>query len=168
MDNQIIATVLAATERKRIVGRIRFQKVFYLLEQLGLDSGLKFSYHHYGPYSEELSKSVQSACVVDKILKEQVDYTVYGNPFSTYILENGTEQTITAKIPPEKMARSLAEMLKLSSVQIELAATIHWIATKENFQDWRSELVARKAGKATDANVSRALCLLDKLGLSVS
>lgn len=166
MDSQLIQSVLAATDKKRIVGRIRLQKIFYLMEQLGLESGLKFSYHHYGPYSEELSKSVQSACIVDKLIEEKVGYTQYGNPFSTYSLLNETEKKCVGKIPKDEATKFLEKMLQRTSVEIEIAATIHWIFQKENLDDWRSELEARKASKANEANINAAIRLLDELGLA--
>ena len=41
-----------------IVGKIRLQKVVYLLDQMGLNSGFSYQYFHYGPYSEDLAERV--------------------------------------------------------------------------------------------------------------
>ncbi|KAB2919086.1 MAG: hypothetical protein F9K30_17655, partial [Dechloromonas sp.] len=53
-----------------IVGRVRIQKVFYLLNQLGLEGDFRFSYHHYGPYSEDLSQAIDRARYLDQSIKE--------------------------------------------------------------------------------------------------
>ena len=58
-DN-LIAEVLAAAGGE-IVGRIRLQKIFYLLDQMGMASGLVFHYHHYGPYSLHLDNALDPA-----------------------------------------------------------------------------------------------------------
>ena len=42
----------------QITGKVRFQKIVYLLDQLGFESGFDFEYHHYGPYSEGLSDTL--------------------------------------------------------------------------------------------------------------
>ena len=41
-----------------LVGRTRFQKTAYFLEAAGVGYGFDFSYHYYGPYSEELAVAV--------------------------------------------------------------------------------------------------------------
>src|ERR1017187_3825518 len=38
----------------RLIGKTRLQKTTYFLEALDAGFGFEFSYHHYGPYSEEL------------------------------------------------------------------------------------------------------------------
>jgi uncharacterized protein len=43
----------------QVPGRVRLQKIVYLLDQIGLESGFTFEYHHYGPYSEGLAEQVE-------------------------------------------------------------------------------------------------------------
>ena len=43
----------------QVPGRVRLQKIVYLLDQIGLESGFTFEYHHYGPYSEALAEQVE-------------------------------------------------------------------------------------------------------------
>ena len=50
-----------------IVGKIRLQKMVYLLDQMGLNSGYPFEYHHYGPYSESLAQQVEDDVFFDHI-----------------------------------------------------------------------------------------------------
>jgi uncharacterized protein YwgA len=58
-QEMLVKAVFQAADGE-IVGRIRIQKIFYLLEQLGMGGGIWFSYHHYGPYSEELSLAMST------------------------------------------------------------------------------------------------------------
>ena len=50
-----------------VVGKVRLQKLVYLLEQLGLISGYSFEYRHYGPYSEELADQVEDDVVFGRL-----------------------------------------------------------------------------------------------------
>lgn len=56
---KIVSSVVAAAGGK-LVGRVRLQKIIYLLDQLGLNSPYSYQYYHYGPYSEELSNPLSS------------------------------------------------------------------------------------------------------------
>jgi len=66
----------------------------------------------------------------------------------------------------EEIKEYISRMKQTSSVEIELAATIHWLRKKEKVGDWRSEIKARKASKAQDAAISKAEELLRGLGLA--
>jgi uncharacterized protein YwgA len=46
--------------RRRAPGKKTLQKIVYLLERKGVDLGLDYSIHYYGPYSSELDSSVYS------------------------------------------------------------------------------------------------------------
>ena len=50
-----------------IVGKVRLQKIVYLLDQMGMNSGYSYEYHHYGPYSAELADSVDEDVVFRQI-----------------------------------------------------------------------------------------------------
>lgn len=53
-----IPGLVAAVPGGELVGKVRLQKTVYLLDQLGLNSGFSYEYHHYGRYSEELAEQV--------------------------------------------------------------------------------------------------------------
>lgn len=57
-------------------------------------------------------------------------------------------------------------MKAITTVILELAATINWIRTRERVADWRSEVRVRKPLKATEPNLRRAQALLDDLQLA--
>jgi uncharacterized protein len=164
MTEAKISHVLAAANGE-VVGRVRLQKIIYLLEQLGLGSDFKFSYHHYGPYSEQLSVATQREEVLEKTISEEMSQSSYGGTYSVF-------KRVESKLPARvgeidfERARELTTVMKSSdSVVLELAATIHWLKEKERIAEWRVELKSRKPGKASDQNVTRALELLGNLGL---
>ncbi|MEF2553207.1 hypothetical protein VQ042_17900 [Aurantimonas sp. A2-1-M11] len=161
----VAQTVTAANGE--IVGRVRMQKVFYLLEQLGLGSGLSFSYHHYGPYSRALDEAIDASKAFDGLKEEMRNRVSDGAPFSVFIAQqkaNSADGKI-GNISAGDAAVLLERMKAASSTVIELAATIHWLATKECVPDWRSELRRRKGVKTEGGRTEQAIALLDQLGL---
>jgi len=150
-----------------IVGRIRIQKVFYLLNQLGLKGDFRFSYHHYGPYSEDLSQAIDRAHYLDKSIKEIEKDTTDGRA-SYSIFELAKNEDAPAKVGALELEAAqglIATMKSATSVVIELAATIHWLREKEKVGNWRAELKRRKPSKADDATIDKALTLLKQLDL---
>jgi uncharacterized protein len=165
---ELVKKVLQAADGE-IVGRIRLQKIFYLLEQFGLNSGFRFSYYHYGPYSEELSGSVMRAEYLDKFIDEKEAFTSFGAPYSVYtLLTNEPPPKNVGNLPFEKTRRLVAAMKSETSVVLELTATIHWLKEKELAADWKSELRTRKPTKATPDRIDRAERLLGYLRAEVS
>lgn len=152
-----------------IVGRIRLQKIAYLLQQKGKGSDLFFTYYHYGPYSRELAASLDRGVAFDEIEERELE-TGYGTTYSAFRWKKRVRKPADS-VGTLSMteARACVDMLKKqSSVILELAATIHWLACKEEVGDWRNELKARKALKATDQNIKRARRVLHDMGLAMS
>lgn len=166
MESRLIQEVFKAS-KGQIVGRIRLQKIFYLLERLGLNSGLRFSYHHYGPYSEELTQRLFVAEILDKVISEDEVVSNAGATYSIFNLKLEPDAPLNqvGGIPFEKALSAVRTMKEPTSVVIELAATIDWLKIKEECADWRVELKIRKPTKATDANIRLASTLLTDIGL---
>lgn len=163
---ELISLVMDAADGE-VVGKIRMQKIFYLLEQLGLNADLPFSYHHYGPYSEDLARSLDYAEVVDNALREEPRHTASGSTFIAYLLQKPAPLSEKIGNMQKQVAKNyITEMKKETSVVIELSATIHWLKNKEKITDWQTELKRRKTSKAEPALVSRAEALLEKLSLN--
>jgi uncharacterized protein YwgA len=167
---KLIGGVVAAGEGE-IIGRIRLQKIFYLLEQSGLASGLSFHYHHYGPYSRDLDFAIGRAEAFEG-LKEEIKYRkVDGIPFSVFRLAPGTKIDAAVplgSIPPERARTLIRAMKQRSSTVLELAATIHWLINREKVTNWKAELVRRKGIKTEKGRTEEALALLDEIGLPVT
>ncbi|MFZ5836261.1 MAG: hypothetical protein ACOY2B_12895 [Pseudomonadota bacterium] len=165
-SEKLVHTVLQAAEGE-IIGRIRLQKIFYLLEQLGLGGGFRFSYHNFGPYSEDLTHALLLARILEKTIKEEK--VSNGSGFYSIYSVVKKDLSLPKKIGSlraEEIKEYISRMKQTSSVEIELAATIHWLRKKEKVGDWRSEIKARKASKAQDAAISKAEELLRGLGLA--
>lgn len=69
-----------------IKGRKRFQKVVYLLQQIGLPYTEKFRYYHYGPYSSELQAEIDNL-----VNYELVDECYTGETYVYKATEKGAD-----------------------------------------------------------------------------
>lgn len=165
LDDLVVGAV--ALSGGELVGRIRLQKVIYLLDQLGMNSGASFEYHHYGPYSEAVSDAVIDAKFWGHI-KETVSFRLTdGAPYSSFSTE--TESPTTLGDMSVENARSLLiKFAGSTSTVLELAATVHWLAFVEKVPDWRAEIEVRKAGKTSNGRLEKALTLLRQIRLAPS
>ena len=160
-----IAQVVQAASGK-LVGRIRIQKMIYLLQQLGAGTDFKFSYHHYGPYSEEVAMAIQRAIFIEKSIEETEISSSYGGFYSEFKLVKPPSANSVGDLKKSDAQRAIPLMTTETSVVLELAATIHWLKHKEKVPRWEEEVVLRKPGKASGENISRAINVLSKLGLA--
>ena len=151
----------------RIVGRTRLQKMVYLLEQKGLESGATFYYYNFGPFSDDVADSVIDAKIKGEI-KEKVDYRISDwSPYSVFSTDKESgEVDKLGRLPSEAVRGIVGKLLNVTSTVLELAATIHWIVFVENVADWRAELVRRKGAKAQDGKIESAVALLGELNLA--
>jgi uncharacterized protein YwgA len=163
---ELIASVVASAGGE-IVGRVRLQKVIYLLDQLGLNSGFSYSYHHYGPYSADLVDAVDGAKAFRFIDEQTRHRRSDGVPFSVFLRgpNAGQLKADRSDLAKPDFARALGKMEAQSATVLELAATIHWLRTKESVPDWTSELVRRKGVKTEGGRMEEAVELLRQLGL---
>jgi uncharacterized protein YwgA len=158
---ETVAAVLNAANGT-LIGRVRLQKIFYLLDQLGLRSGFDYEYYHYGPYSADLSTAVADARAFHKIDEETGSRVSDGVIYSIYKLRPDTEISSGAygKLG-EKRAKQLVGLLKDEDATVlELAATIHWLKHKEKITKWDEELRRRKGAKVQSGRANKAKKLL--------
>ena len=131
----------------QIVGRTKLQKIAYLLEIAGEGDNFHFEYHHYGPYSEDLTRAASIATMMGDI-DEQPKVANWGGSYSIYKTstssqENGIRQCL---------ARTAAEA---NAVVLELAATATFFAVNGKSDPWK-ETEARKPDKAADGRLDEA------------
>jgi uncharacterized protein len=165
IDQLVVSAV--ALSGGELVGRIRLQKVIYLLDKLGMNSGAPFEYHHYGPYSEAISDAVTDAKFWGQLF-ETVNFRVTdGAPYSSFKTQPETaEPAQLGGLNAEDAKKYLAKFTGCTSTVLELAATVHWLAFVEQVSDWRAEIEVRKAGKTNNGRLEKALDLLKDLNLA--
>jgi uncharacterized protein len=149
----------------KVVGKTRLQKVAYLLCAKDLwPTELTFSYHYYGPFSHELSYGVDDAVALNLVSTEERR----GSHKEPYVIFS--VQPTTPDFPEnkhrEEVQKVLATLSKYSAVELELAATAHFLSDVERVEDCWSEVHARKGDKATPQREANAKRLLEELHLA--
>ncbi|HWA22160.1 MAG TPA: hypothetical protein VG735_07190 [Caulobacterales bacterium] len=130
-----------------LVGKTRLQKTVALLELTGLGSGFSFSYHLYGPYSEELSAAVERGVLLG-LIEEKEQQANWGGRYSVF-----TSHSRTVDISPKQTLIELCN--DANAVALELAVTAAFVAEGGEDDAWLrvSEL---KPEKAKPENVRKA------------
>lgn len=142
----------------KIVGKTRLQKSVYILELAGVGFDFPFSYHYYGPYSEDLSWASKDA-VVDGAIREQEDQARWGGSYSVF-------STTRIDAPRDEISRIRAKLLAITvgadAIALELAATAA-LLKEEGHADFWAETKRRKSLKATPIALKEAQTLWEKL-----
>ncbi len=146
---------LIADAGGEIIGKTRLQKVAYILEAAGLGCGFKFAYHHYGPFSEDLSNSSDFAAMIGLVIEES-QIASWGGRYSIFKTSIAKSDQVDQREP------LLNLMVKANAVQLELAATAVFIASTDEEDVW-SKVSVLKSDKSTDLNLNAAKELCQKL-----
>ena len=162
--DSLVADVIAAAGGE-IVGRIRLQKILYLLEQQGLNAKGAFRYHHYGPYSRVLDDALDRAKAL-KGVTEDVGFRKDGAAYSIFRVSERQVPNKIGGIETDTVRRLISLMKPYAATVLEIAATIHWLVNVEKIADWREELASRKGVKAEGGRTQLALTLLAHLRLA--
>jgi uncharacterized protein YwgA len=164
MTIDIPSLVVAAG--RQVPGRVRLQKLVYLLDQIGLESGFTFEYHHYGPYSEALAEQVEDDQIFGKLQVEPRRRVTDGVPYVVFhASQPGDGERLETRPSADRIIKALPKLMKASATVLELAATMHWLSAVEGRADWREELGRRKGVKTEGGRDQKALDLLHSLGL---
>ena len=159
---ELVAGIIASAPRHMLVGRIRLQKIAYLLKQLGAPIPFQFGYYHYGPYASEMEKAAYDAkergLINEKIRARKSD----GAQYSIFMASDDTEKV---KKLPSEYADRVAMLAEIDPVILELAATAHWLSEVERVGDWEKEIRLRKTWKVDNGRLDEARKLLKELGL---
>jgi uncharacterized protein YwgA len=152
-DSEKVQGIIADAGGK-IVGRTRLQKIAYLLEVAGVGDDFHFDYHHYGPYSEDLTRAASLAHQAEKICEEEKT-TNWGGFYSIYTTEPSAENN-------EIRQRLAKTAEKADAVVLELAATAAYFAKDGKSDPWE-ETKMRKPDKAERGRLAEAKKLYGEL-----
>ena len=167
MEREQVVLLLLKAAGGRLDGRVRFQKTAYLLDRLGLESGFRYEYGNFGPFSRELNNAVEDAKAFG-LLKEEIGRRkVDGAHFSIFKLttdhlELPSKMGDLTKVMLESYLQTFAET---HITVLELAALANWLSEEEERSDWKETLRCRKGPKVEGGKLGRALDLLRELGL---
>lgn len=144
----VSAIVASAGE---IVGRTRLQKTATLLELTGVGFDFPFSYHLYGPYSDELVVATDRAVALG-YMREEERRAAWGGRYTVFSAPARTSSGNAARDKLIELARVA------DSIVLELAVTAAFLASEGEADPWR-ELEERKPEKITRARLSQAKAL---------
>lgn len=164
----VAAKLVSLAPGERLIGRVRLQKIAYLLNALGLETGLSFSYYHYGPFSRDLDQGTDDAKSFGWIDEERENRLSDGASYSVFILKPKAADAPDLDLGEmgEAGARALVEKFAgVSATILELAATAHWLSEVEKVDNWREEIALRKGVKTQSGRLEQAEALLRECGL---
>lgn len=166
MEREYVVAGVVAAAGGRLTGRVRLQKVVYLLDRLGLNSGFTYEYHHFGPFSRELDGATADAQAFLGLSEEFAHRSIDGARYSVFSYSGVVDENVFGSVGRERACSLMGTFAATNVTVLELAATIDWLWREERLADWRTELVKRKGQKVRNGKFERALELLGSLGLN--
>lgn len=166
LEREHIVTSVVALASKHVTGRVRLQKSFYFLDQLGFESGFDYEYYHYGPYSRELDLATVDAKAFN-LLEERFGFRKSdGARYSIFVAKEEPNASAFFALDKQKVSSLMKIFVETNVTVLELAATIDWLWRFEKIRDWRTEIKKRKTRKAKDERLADAVQLLNSLNLA--
>lgn len=167
VSERLVQSVIAAAGSS-VTGRTRLQKLVFLLDQLGLKSGFEFAYHHYGPYSSDLTNAVDFSKAFG-LIEEEFEYRKSdGARYSKFTVKSLPNNNSKAEFFERDHVKNAINLMNdANATVLELAGTIYWLKFKENCQEWKKEIVRRKGQKTEEGRLQKALDLLAAINLSI-
>lgn len=167
MEREVIVAAMLKAAGGQMVGRVRLQKVAYLLDRLGMESGFRFDYHRYGPFSRDLDNAIADAEAFGLVQEEFGRRKVDGARYSIFrlITDDFEYPEKIGQLSEAALERYLKTFAETNVTVLELAATANWLVEEEERDDWQEALHRRKGPKVEDGRFDRALALLRDAGL---
>src|SRR5690625_3790979 len=105
-----------------VVGRKRLQKMVYILKKNGVDFSERFSFHFYGPFSEELSTRIEELSDLG-FLKEHKEQEKGYYQYRYRLTDEGASFLKQTETELPDVTRLIEEMNGESSRFLELVST---------------------------------------------
>ncbi|KAB8127152.1 YwgA family protein [Gracilibacillus oryzae] len=106
-----------------IVGRKKLQKIIYIMKKLGYPFEEKYTFHFYGPYSEELSLRMEELTnlgFVSEVKEKKSNYYQY----RYQVTEQGEDFLTHSPVKIPEVDEIVSNMKERSSRFLELVATM--------------------------------------------
>lgn len=162
--------VLAVLIRQlgKVQGRIRLQKLVYLLQAMGVGElgRVRYRYHHYGPYSDDVSEALGQA-VLGRVIRENAES--FDDQWQRYSYEAGANlDDAAALLSPDAARRVVDTAEKTKSLHwrvLELAATIDFLKRVDRLSSQNAEIRALRLKPQCAPFLAQARELLQSLAL---
>ncbi|WP_188207498.1 YwgA family protein [Alkalibacillus aidingensis] len=110
-------------QAQEVVGRKRLQKMVYILKKCGYDFSERYSFHFYGPYSEELSTRIEELCNLGFLDEEREKEKGYYQ-YRYHLTDRGAGFLEQAEVETPDMIDVIDQMNNQSSKFLELVSTM--------------------------------------------
>lgn len=161
---KLVTDVVSLNREGKLVGKTRLQKTFYLLDQLGMNSGAEFSYHYYGPYSADVAAAAEMATLFYNFDATERVSAGRSVSYTTYASKEEKPAEL-GHLSAARAQSALNAMAGVSDTVLELAATMVFLKKNGFPTSFIDEVRARKPLKATDERLARAQELMRTLKL---
>lgn len=169
LRNALAALVALVRGHAPLHGRVRLQKLAYLLQRTGFEplEHVRFAYHHYGPYSDDLAGVLDQA-VASGLVREQAVMTAEQRRQFTYEIDDTHDdlRLLALTEPQQRAVSAFHDVTKHAHWRtLELAATVVYLERHTKL-DRRGALTrALKLKPACASFEDPATQLLSSLGL---
>ncbi|MCZ0702545.1 uncharacterized protein YwgA [Natronobacillus azotifigens] len=134
---------------KEVVGRKKLQKMIYILQKCDVPFEEKFTFHFYGPYSEELTLRIEEMCnlgFIEETKEEKSNYYQYqyqttsaGIDFLDHVkvdLPLFSKKVDLLKEQSSRFLELVATMLYFDELpKVEVEAKVREVKAKVNYTD---------------------------------
>ncbi|MDA3130003.1 YwgA family protein [Aliibacillus thermotolerans] len=151
-------------EAGEIVGRKKLQKIVYIGKKMKLPFQEKYTYHIYGPYSEELTLRMEELCslgFVKEVKEQKAGYAQY----CYHLTENGARFLDQFPLSwPAEYARPLVTALNERSAKfLELVSTMLYFEELPKEEVKEKVFTLKKSQNFTETDLEEAWDFIDSL-----
>ncbi|WP_054861242.1 hypothetical protein [Gracilibacillus sp. JCM 18860] len=146
-----------------IVGRKKLQKIIYIMKKLGYPFEEKYTFHFYGPYSEELSLRMEELTnlgFVSEVKESKSNYYQY----RYQVTEEGGENFLEhSPVDLSNLEAIVNDMNEKSSRFLELVATMLYFDDLDKADTERKVQEVKKKSNYTKEDMKEAWEFIEKI-----
>jgi uncharacterized protein YwgA len=143
----------------QLVGKTRLQKSAYFLDAKDAGFGFDFSYHRFGPYSEDLANAADEAKALN-LVEVAWKQSQAGAEYAIFFSKAHEWPSVD---PDDRRRNILAVLKEYSAIEVELAATADFLKRNGFASDPWAETQRRKAAKVNAVRLQNSKQLLIEL-----
>ncbi|SEQ20800.1 YwgA family protein [Piscibacillus halophilus] len=149
-------------QAEEVVGRKRLQKMVYILKKSGFDFSERYSFHFYGPYSEELSTRIEELCNLGFLVEEKEKEKGYYQ-YRYTLTDQGTSFLDDSKVQAPNMSEMIDKMNQKSSKFLELVSTMLFFDNFPKEEIEQKVLTVKSKQNYTDEDLEEAWLFIDEM-----
>ncbi len=134
----------------------------YILKKSGFDFSERYSFHFYGPYSEELSTRVEELCNLGFLDEEKEKEKGYYQ-YRYTLTEQGTGFLDDSKVQAPNMTELIEKMNVKSSKFLELVSTMLYFDTFPKHEVEEKVLTVKSKQNYTDEDLQDAWSFIEEM-----